>query len=128
LVASGASDVRVNGVIKSDNLTINISGSSDFRGEVDVNNLTIDQSGASDATIKGKAITLDAEASGASDLKGYELQTQNCRAHASGASDIKISVSKELNAHASGSSDIYYKGEPLIKEKRSSGSSSVSRR
>ena len=128
IVASGASDVRVNGVIKSDNLTINISGSSDFRGEVDVNKLTIDQSGASDATIKGKAVTLDAEASGASDLKGYELQTQSCRAHASGASDIQISVSKELNAHASGSSDIYYKGEPIIKEKRSSGASSVSRR
>jgi Putative auto-transporter adhesin, head GIN domain len=128
LIASGACDVRVTGVIKSDKLTILMSGASNFKGEVDVESLKIVQSGASDATIKGKANTLEAEASGASDLKGYELQTQNCKAHASGASDLQISVSKELNAQASGSSDIFYKGEPVIKEKRSSGSSSVSKR
>jgi hypothetical protein len=128
LVAAGASDVRVTGVIKTDELQINISGASDFKGEIDVNSLSIDQSGASDATITGRATTVEAEASGASDFKGFDLQTQNCRARASGASDIKITVNKELNAHASGASGIYYKGDAVIREMHSSGASSVSKR
>jgi len=128
LVASGACDVRVTGTIKSDELVIDISGASNFRGDVDVNSLNIDQSGASDATITGKANSVYAEASGASDLKAFDLQTQNCKARASGASDIKISVSNELNAHASGASGISYKGQPTIKEMHSSGASSVNKR
>jgi len=128
LTASGACDVRVTGTIKSDNLEITISGASDFNGDVDVNTLSVDQSGASDAIISGKANTLEAEASGASDLKGYNLVTENCRARASGASDIHISVSKELNAHASGASGIYYKGDAVIRELHSSGASSVSKK
>ena len=127
LIASGASDVRVTGTIKSDDLSISISGASDFRGDIDVNSLTIDQSGASDATISGTANTVNAEASGASDLKGFDLKTENCKAHASGASDIKISVSKELNARASGASGIYYKGDAVIRDFKSSGASSVKR-
>jgi hypothetical protein len=128
LSISGACDVHVTGTIKSDDLKINISGASDFRGDIDVMNLTIDQSGASDATISGKANTVNAEASGASDLKAYDLQTQYCQARASGASDIKISVNKELSARASGASGVSYKGEPALKEKHQSGSSSVKRR
>jgi hypothetical protein len=128
IMASGASDIRVKGTIKSDNLNIHISGASDFRGAIDVNSLVIDQSGASDAEISGRANTVKAEASGASDLKGYDLQTENCTARASGASDIRISVSKELNAHASGASGIYYRGEAVIREIRSSGASSVSKK
>ena len=128
LHASGASDVRVTGVIKSDDLDLNLSGASDFKGSVDVNILTIDQSGASDIDITGKAVNLKAEASGASDLKGYNLETENCTAHASGASDIQITVNKELNAHASGASGIYYKGTAVIKELHSSGASSVSKK
>jgi hypothetical protein len=128
LSASGACDVIVTGTIKSDNLDIKISGASDFKGDIDVNTLTIDQSGASDARISGKANNVDAEASGASDFKGYDLQTQNCTAKASGASDIHITVTKELNAHAAGASGIYYKGDALIREMHSSGASSVSKK
>src|SRR2546423_4107185 len=128
LTASGASDVRVTGLIKSDNLDLQLGGASDFKGAIDINTLSIDQSGASDAEITGKAVTVKAEASGASDLKGYNLETENCSAHASGASDIQITVNKELNAHASGASSIYYKGSAVIKELHSSGASSVSKR
>jgi hypothetical protein len=66
--------------------------------------------------------------SGASDLKGFELVTDTCNAHASGASDIRITVNKELNVHASGASGIYYKGPAVIREMHSSGASSVSKK
>src|SRR4030095_1216643 len=128
LMASGACDVRVTGTIKAARLDITISGASDFRGTVDVNSLKIDQSGASDADITGVANNLEVEVSGASDMKGYDLKTETGRARASGASDIRVTVNKELNAHASGASGIYYKGEAVIREIKSNGASSVSKR
>ena len=128
LHASGASDVQVNGVIKSDRLDLRLSGASDFRGTIEVNTFNIDQSGASDAEVRGSATAIRAEASGASKMKGYDLRTENCNARASGASDIRVTCNKELNAHASGASGIYYKGSAVIREVRSSGASSVSKK
>jgi hypothetical protein len=128
LGASGASDVYVNGVITGDHLDLHLSGASDFKGAVQLHELSIDQSGASDITINGSVAKLTLEASGASDTKGFELVTDNCSIHASGASDISITVNKELNAHASGASSINYKGEGVIRDLHSSGASSVSKK
>jgi Putative auto-transporter adhesin, head GIN domain len=128
LNASGACDVLVSGSITVESLDLQLSGACDFKGKVKVNTLKLDLSGASDVSISGIANTVDIESSGASDVKGYDLVTDYCNAKASGASDINITVNKELNASASGASDIYFKGSGLIKNIHSSGASSVSRK
>ncbi|PWT97091.1 MAG: DUF2807 domain-containing protein [Bacteroidetes bacterium] len=128
LSASGSSDVYVNGVIRGEKLDLHLSGSSDFKGAVQVVNLSVDQSGSSDSRITGSAKSASIEVSGASDVKGYDLQVDYLDCHASGSSDVQITVNKEMNATASGASDIYYRGEGLIRSIKSSGSSSISRR
>jgi len=128
LDASGASDILVDGIITTDKLDIGLSGASDFKGVVKTAELNLNQSGASDATISGVAGKVTIEASGASDVKGYDLITDICTAKASGASDVNITVNKELNAHASGASDIYYRGEAVIKDMHTSGASSVAKK
>ncbi len=128
LHASGASDIRVTGTIKANELDINMSGASDFDGDIQVNSLTVDLSGASDMTVKGSATSLKIEVSGASDFKGYDFQTDNCSASASRASDIKITVNKELSAHASGASGVHYKGNGVIRDMKTNGASSVSKK
>ena len=129
LVASGASDVFVDGVISGSSLDIRLSGASDFKGAIKVNELNLDQSGASDAHITGTVAGLTTiQSSGASDVKGYDLITGSCNAHLSGASDVRITVNKELNVHASGASSVYYKGDAVIREMHSSGASSVSKK
>ncbi len=127
LTVSGACDVLVTGIIKADILTVKQSGASDFKGKLNVEKLYIDLSGASDMSVTGTATRLFVEASGASDFKGYDLITETCEAKASGASDIKITVNKELSAEASGASDVKYKGNGTIRDIKSSGSGSVSR-
>jgi len=124
---SGACDVFISGTLKAYDLSIHQSGASDLKGKLDINKLTVDLSGASDITVSGTATQLSVEASGASGFKGYELTTDICEARASGASDIKITVNKELSAHASGASDVRYKGNGVIRDIKSSGSSSVSK-
>jgi hypothetical protein len=130
LSASGASDVIVNGDIRSNELEMTFSGASDFKGgAVFANMLVANLSGASDINIKGgKVTTLKVDASGASDFNGYELETDNCSAEASGASDIKVTVNNELNVRATGASGVRYKGSGRIQNLKTSGASSVNRR
>jgi hypothetical protein len=128
LTINGACDVFISGTLKSDDLTIKLSGASDLKGKLDSKKLAIDLNGASDMTVTGTAGQLSVEASGASDFKGFDFTTDYCDAHASGASDIKITVNKELSAHASGASDVHYKGDAVIRDLKTSGASSVSKR
>jgi Putative auto-transporter adhesin, head GIN domain len=126
--ASGACDVQIAGVIKGASLLLNMSGASDFKGKVQLENLKMELSGASDVKIGGSATTVKIESSGASDVKGEDLVTDFCTAKASGASDINITVNKEITASASGASDINYRGNAQVKEKHASGASSVNKK
>ena len=126
LIISGASNVYVDGVISAGKLSMNLSGASDFKGAIRVGELSLDQSGASDAHITGVVEGLAViRLSGASDIKGYDLKVEKCDVVVSGASDARITVNKELKADASGASSVYYKGEGVISEVRSSGASTV---
>jgi hypothetical protein len=125
LQASGGSDVMVDGMIKSDDFTLVISGGSDFEGGIEASTLTVKQSGGSDVSISGKSTNLVIDASGGSDFNGYELVTEVCDIEASGGSDVQITTNKELTVRASGASDIQYKGKPAVKEVKASGASSV---
>jgi hypothetical protein len=124
---SGSCNVRVEGAIKANDLDVDLSGASDLKGRVDVKKLDINLSGASDMTLSGSTADLRIGASGASKFKGFDLATDFCNAKASGASDIRITVNKELSVHASGASDIDYKGSGMIRDVKTSGASSVSR-
>ncbi len=128
LSASGGSDVIMEGNVTGKEFTINISGGSDFKGKVDVAELKINQSGGSDVSISGNATTVSINTSGGSDFNGYGLNAEVCDVEASGGSDVEITVNKEISARASGASDISYKGAALIKQSKSSGASTVSKR
>jgi hypothetical protein len=123
--ASGSSDVYVNGVVKTEALEIHLNGSSDFSGAVDVVSLKVDQSGSSDTKLSGRAANVDVDLSGASDMKAFDLRTETFKVHASGSSDVSVTVQKELYVQASGASDVKYKGSGTVREVKTSGSSSV---
>lgn len=125
LGASGASKIYVNDVLQTNDLSIGISGASDFKGEVRTQNLRLSASGSSDYTISGKTINLKIDLSGASDVKGFELTADNCDIEGSGASDVKITVNKEIKASLSGACDVAYRGDAAVRDVRTSGSSSV---
>ena len=128
LQASGASDIIVAGTLNVPLLEIHLSGASDFKGDVTTNSLNLHLNGASDVTLTGSTTQLNIESSGASDVKGYGFATDFCNATVSGASDINITINKELTAQASGASNVYYKGDGVIKDMHSSGASSISKR
>lgn len=126
--ATGASDISIAGTFKGKSLELKLSGASDFKGNVILNDLNIHSSGASDVRLSGKAVNLRIESSGASDIKAYDLEVEHCTAHASGASDINVTVNSEVNAVASGASNISYKGKAQLKESQSTGASKIVKR
>ncbi len=128
LEASGACNIKTAEMIISDDLKIQLSGASDFTGEVKVVKLRLDASGASNFRISGTAENALIDISGACDVKGYELKTAYCKIDASGASVVRITNNKELSAEASGGSTIFYKGTGLIRDISTSGGASVKRK
>ena len=128
LVATGGVDVSIEGVFKTKSLSIKLTGGVDLKGKLDVEDLKMEQTGGTDAVLSGSATNFYISAVGGSDFKGYGLTTQYCHAEASGASDISITVTKEISAEASGASDVNWKGTATIKKARSSGAGTVSHR
>jgi Putative auto-transporter adhesin, head GIN domain len=124
ITASGASNVLIAGVMELPSLNIKLSGASDFKGQLSIENLNVKISGASNMHLSGNAKNTNVECSGASDFKSYDLTTGTASIKASGASDVNITVNKEITANVSGASNVFYKGAALVKEKHSSGASS----
>jgi len=128
LEASGACNIKSVGKMKLDDFKVELSGASDFNGEVEAGNIRIDLSGASQVSLKGTADKATYLASGASSIKAFDFAANFCKIDASGASSIRVLANKEISAEASGASSIQYKGEAMIKDFNSSGASSVKRK
>lgn len=127
LDAGGACEVDIIGEWKADEANINLSGASDLHGKITARKLSLDLSGASDMKITGRVVELSVQASGASKFQGLDLPADYCNAKASGASEIRITVNKEMSVYTSGASDIDYSGNGVIRDLKTSGASSVSR-
>ncbi len=127
ITASSASNVLLAGIMELPMLNIKISGASDFKGQLNIGELNVRLSGASDMKLSGTVKNITIECSGASDFKSYDLISETAVVKASGASDITITVNKEITANASGASNVYYKGDAILKEKHSSGASSIAK-
>ncbi len=128
LAVSGASTVVVVGSITQDDLKMDLSGASTMKGTLDLKIFSISLSGASEARLDGNVLQLTINSSGASDIDAYKLEAETCSASASGASDLKLNVSQELNAVASGASHIYYKGDAQKVNIKNSGVSKIESR
>jgi len=124
LEASGACTVKAKSINAKD-LKIELSGASNFDGNVSVENIDLDLSGASNLKIAGTAAATNIDASGACNIKGYNLKTDVCKVDASGASNIHIWVSNEISGEASGGSTISYKGDGVEKDISTSGAGSI---
>lgn len=125
---SGASEIKGLNEIKTDKLTLNLSGASEIKLDLNVNELHTLISGASEATFKGTANTHNLNVSGAADLNALDLETQKTDIKISGAANAKINAKQDLIANISGIAKLQYKEEPANKEIKSSGMGEINKR
>lgn len=128
--ASGGSDVYMkdNAVLKSKSLTIDGSGGSDIRLNLDVDMLSCESSGGSDVYLNGTANRASFDCSGGSDVKAKELIVSTCDVESSGGSDVIITATKAITVDASGASDVTFYGNPKDVSISKSGASDVYRK
>lgn len=124
LKSSGASDVIVNG-IKNERFTLETSGAGSISGSVQTNDLRIETSGAGDVRLGGEAKTLSLETSGAADIDVHDLKAERVRVEVSGAGDVTVFASEELDVSVSGAGDVKYYGNPRVINKDISGAGSL---
>ncbi len=122
-VTTGAK-VKINGVLKSASLSMEVNTGALVNGEVDIASLKISQNTGSKINLSGKAGKLDIDGDTGSKFKGDDMATANCNVKVSTGAVVSVSAEKELQAKASTGGSIKYKGSPAVKEiKRSTGGS-----
>lgn len=126
--ASSGSDVYGETVIEADELEIDVSSGADVKVEVNAGYLDCDVSSGADAVIKGKANEFKGDASSGADVKAQDLIVKNCKASASSAGDIRITVTEKIEASASSGGDVIYYGNPSIERTNESSGGDVHRR
>ena len=125
--ASGASSIILYDPLDTRNVTLDLSGASDFSGEIEVDDLVADISGASNLELSGYADYLRIDASGASSLRDYSLSVNWFDADLSGASDASITINDRIDLEASGASTLNYRGSAQINHIDLSGASNINR-
>jgi len=117
--------------VEGNTLVVRSRGSFDFFGsgqmvEVSMPELVgLSASGGSDVDGSGVARSLIVEASGGADLDLAELAVDVMELHASGGSDVTVSVTGEISGDASGGADVTIHGDPPAQDIDVSGGADV---
>lgn len=125
---SGASNLTLENALVAENASIELSGASEFYGELRVNRLEVDTSGASRIELFGSTGYLDASLKGSSELRDYDFTVEELDIRLSGASDAYLRVTESIDIRASGASTLNYKGGAVVNNKNLSGASKINKK
>jgi hypothetical protein len=128
LNASAGASVKIDGKMKSDKLSIDLSSGSMLRGELEAYEIAVDQSSGSIADVSGTTINVKVDASSGSIFRGYDLSAANGDVDGSSGAVIQVTVQKEMKAEASSGAGVRYKGDGVIRSVSTSSGGSVNRR
>ncbi len=122
---SGASHATISGFKSSRALTVDVSGASSLRGDIECGDGQFEVSGASELTLRGSGENVVINASGASHVDLSLFPQADASVEASGASRVTVNASGRLDVDASGASEVKYLGSPTLGTIDSSGASSI---
>ncbi|NVK49733.1 MAG: DUF2807 domain-containing protein [Cyclobacteriaceae bacterium] len=111
---SGSGTVRVEEDVRTDQLSLGVSGSGSIIFEkVYAEMMSAGISGSADIQIKGGTVDrLKIGQSGSGDFEGMDLQAKSVDVGKSGSGETYITALENLKVGASGSGNVYYKGDP----------------
>ncbi|MFH6603783.1 head GIN domain-containing protein [Maribacter algicola] len=124
----GASRVTLENEWVQSDARVDLSGASDFTGEIAAERLYLNVNGASNLDLFGNTTFLNAKLSGSSNVRNYDLSVDNLNIELSGASEAFLSVKETIDIRASGASVLNYKGNAAINNQKLSGSSEIRNR
>jgi Putative auto-transporter adhesin, head GIN domain len=97
---------------------LTISGAAAVKAtKLDTDSLSITISGAASGSFAGRSDDLSINVSGAGSLDAVDLRAKRATVVVSGAGDVTVNASEELDARVSGAGDISYVGSPKLRSK-----------
>ncbi len=125
--ASGGSSVKFSQGIYTNELSVELNGGSQLRGEIRSGQLDVELSGGSNICTTGSAACMTLECSGGSDFNWGDcrFEADALKAEISGGSKAAMTVGTSLDVRASGGSKFYYKGNPDPCKTDGNGSSTI---
>lgn len=127
LELSGGSRGTLTGFSSARALSVDLSGGSNLRGNIEAGDARFELSGGSNATLAGSARDLTLKASGGSGADLSSFAVPNANVAASGGSQLAVNPSGRLDVDASGGSRVYYLGSPTLGKVEKSGGAEVLR-
>ena len=124
---TGSGDIWNKDRIKSEYLTVNVTGSGDIKLNIYAKGVKSGVTGSGDIMLSGSTKSLNCAVTGSGDFQAFQLNAEDVEAAVSGSGDIEISASKSLEAKVSGSGDITYKGNPEKHNFKTFGSGDISK-
>jgi len=111
----GASRLYLNDFQQS-RMSINLSGASFTKADIDIDDLKIDLTGASELQLSGKGREMLAEVSGASQLNAYDYEVQTAQIDVHAAASARVFVTEDLEIEETLAGTVKYKGNPRVKQ------------
>ena len=122
---SGAVDIQTETKLTFNDLSLDVSGATDSKIELDVQKLNVDCSGGSKLHFVGQAKEVSFDISGAVDLFAFDMIAEKMDLGISGAGKAEVNVTREFNADISGAASVRYKGNPEKISQDVSGAGSI---
>jgi hypothetical protein len=103
--------------IPTSQLFLTLITGGEMMAKIKCDQLTVKMQDGSHAQLSGTAINTNFTVIGGSRFLGRNLISANCTATLSGASELYLNVTRQLNANASNYSSIFYTGQPILIKK-----------
>jgi hypothetical protein len=124
---AGSGNISIDGILKSDILEFNVSGSGNVSGKINVGKLTIESAGSSNIRLTGNVEKANVRSSGSGNIQCFDLVVDDCHFSKSGSGNSQITVIHSLDVSISGSGNFTYKGTPKSISSSSAGSGKIKR-
>ncbi|MEJ2005746.1 MAG: DUF2807 domain-containing protein [Cyclobacteriaceae bacterium] len=122
---SGSGEIEGNGMFKTGDLDLSVSGSGEIKLGADSENIDISISGSGKIELSGTGNAIDARISGSGNVNAQDFKVRNVDARISGSGNMYVHSTESIESHISGSGSIYYTGNPKHLNNNSSGSGKI---
>ena len=123
---TGSGNIDTKDMIAVNEFNASVTGSGDVVLAVEASKVQAMITGSGDITFSGSTSNLEVNLSGSGDFKGFDIDSQDTNVSVSGSGDAEVVAKENLVARVNGSGGIIYKGNPVKKDVKTSGSGDIS--
>jgi len=125
---SGFGHFKTDGIFKTEDLEIIISGAVDMDFELECITLKTQINGAGNMELAGRADYFSSSNNGAGSMNAYDFETKTTKVSINGTGSANINATERIDATINGAGSVSYAGNPEEVNKQVNGFGSIKRR